>query len=103
MQIAVKINGISAVPDDPQAIAVFFIKTESHSRFGIIGTELARMHQPRGLIAQDAGITILSILEVRNHKPRHIGCGSGQRAGGIAGNHFKRLRVVRSPVVTIGH
>ena len=72
MKIAVKIHGIAAVPNDAMAVSSFFIKSKGHSIHGGMRGELPRMHLLRGFRAENLGVSIFSILEMRDHEMSHI-------------------------------
>src|SRR5947209_16866514 len=79
MQVTMEILRVAGMPNDPVAISGFFIEAERHGvEFGDIG-ELARMHEPRSIRTKDLCAFELSVLQMREHKARHVS-GANRRA-----------------------
>src|SRR5229473_390135 len=89
MEIAVEIDGVSAVPNNPVAVSRFFIKTQSHAIQTGIGSKLTRVHQFCGFRPKNLRAAEPAVLQVRDYELTHV-----RRARGNAPSR-KRLHKLK--------
>src|SRR5205085_3790678 len=96
MHVAVKINRVSSMPNDPVPVAALFIETQGHGIQLRRKSALARVHLLGGLRAENLSVLKFSILQVRDHEAREIRRGRRQAARRRRNDDLKRLGMVRS-------
>ena len=79
--VGVKELGITAVTENPEAVARLFVESVGEAGEAIIMTLESRVHSPSGRVGQDPRVAQGSVPEMGQHEPGHIGGRGTDRAG----------------------
>src|SRR6266404_2827530 len=103
MEIAVEIDGVSAVPNNPVAVSRFFIETQSHAVQTGIGSKLTRVHQFCSFRLKNLRAAEPAILQVRDYEVAHVRRACGNAPSRKRLHKLKRLRALRGARVPARH
>src|ERR1043165_3690403 len=103
MQIAVEVDGVTAVSDDAMTVVRLFVEPVTHRVCLIVESKQTTVHQARRFWLEYVRTAEFAVGEMSHHELGHVGRAAAQAAGRKWIDDFKRFGLVRTETISIRH